>query len=39
MTTAKASLTSSLMHFVKGDDLWYLGLVPGPRRARACRSP
>ena len=33
MTTAKASLTSSLMHFVKGDDVWYLGLVPGPRRA------
>jgi hypothetical protein len=33
MTTAKASLTSSLMHFVKGDDLWYSAwfLVPDER--------
>ena len=30
MTTAKASLTSSLMHFVKGDDVWFSAwfLVP-----------
>ena len=30
MITAKASLTSSLMHFVKGDDVWFSGwfLVP-----------
>ena len=28
--TAKASLTTSLMHFVKGDDVWFSGwyLVP-----------
>jgi hypothetical protein len=33
MTTAKASLTSSLMHFVKDDDLWYSAwfLVPDDR--------
>src|SRR4051794_23923800 len=33
MTTAKASLTSSLIHFIKGDDLWYSAwfLVPDER--------
>jgi Polysaccharide lyase len=33
MTTAKASLTSSLMHFVKGDDVWFSAwfLVPDDR--------
>ena len=33
MVTAKASLTSSLMHFVKGDDVWFSGwfLVPDER--------
>ena len=33
MTTAKASLTSSLVHFARGDDLWYSAwfLVPDER--------